>query len=110
MDGVRIMGPGRAALLAAIMEAGSISAAGRRLGMSYKRAWQLVEAMNAAFSTPLVQATKGGARGGGAELTAQGHAVLDAWRRLEAAACDAGRAELQLLGMAASPGTYERGD
>ncbi len=101
VDGVPIMGPGRAALLAAIVEMGSISAAGRRLGMSYKRAWQLVDAMNAGFRLPLVQAAKGGAGGGGAALTEQGQAVLDAWRRLEATTAAAGAADLAVLGDAA---------
>lgn len=99
---VPLMGPGRAALLAAIAETGSISGAGRRLGMSYKRAWQLADALNAAFAAPLVQAAKGGAGGGGAALTPRGRAVLDAWGRLERAATDAGAAELDFLYQAAT--------
>jgi molybdate transport system regulatory protein len=106
VGGVPLMGPGRAALLATIAETGSISAAGRRLGMSYKRAWQLADAMNAAFASPLVQAAKGGAGGGGAGLTELGMAVLDAWQRLERGAAEAGAAELAFLGSAALP----RGD
>ena len=62
--GVRI-GPGKAALLEGIKETGSILAAGRRINMSYKRAWYLVEAMNGHFDRPQVSANRGGSRGGG---------------------------------------------
>ena len=68
------LGPGKADLLEGIRETGSIAAAGRRLGMSYKRAWMLLDTMNGCFSKPLVEAVKGGKSGGGASLTA-------AWRR-----------------------------
>ena len=63
------LGPGKVALLEQIEAQGSISAAGRAMGMSYKRAWDLVAALNAAFRTPLVQAQMGGRHGGGAALT-----------------------------------------
>lgn len=79
------IGPGKADLLAAIQETGSISAAGRSLGMSYKRAWYLVETLNGHFGRPLVAATKGGKTGGGASLTPLGEAVLGAFREMEAA-------------------------
>lgn len=82
--GVRL-GPGKADLLQGIKETGSISAAGRRIDMSYKRAWYLVEAMNAHFDRPLVEATKGGKSGGGAKLTQLGEDVLSAFREMEAA-------------------------
>ena len=82
--GVRI-GPGKADLLQGIKETGSISAAGRRIGMSYKRAWYLVEAMNGHFDRPLVAASKGGRSGGGARLTRLGEDVLSAFRDMEAA-------------------------
>ncbi len=101
VDGVPVMGPGRAALLAAIADTGSISAAGRHLGMSYKRAWSLVEATNAAFREPLVRAAKGGPGGGGASLTAVGETVLAAWRALEQGATTAGVDALETLGEAA---------
>lgn len=78
------LGPGKAQLLDAIRTEGSISAAGRAMGMSYKRAWSLVEEMNAAFAEPLVQSSRGGPKGGGAEVTVCGEAVLAAYRRLEA--------------------------
>jgi molybdate transport system regulatory protein len=93
-----LMGPGRADLLEAIAASGSIAAAGRRMGMSYKRAWALVEAMNAAFEAPVVAAAKGGAGGGGAQLTKLGEEVLAAYRGLEAAAAQAGDAFLTRLG------------
>lgn len=85
-----IMGPGRADLLANIETAGSIAAAGRAMGMSYKRAWALVEDMNALFTSPLVEAMKGGVGGGGARLTVLGLSVLKAYRDLEALTKDQG--------------------
>jgi molybdate transport system regulatory protein len=66
------MGPGKAELLQAIAETGSISAAGRTLGMSYRRAWLLVDTMNRCFDTPLVES----AAGSGARVTAAGEAAL----------------------------------
>lgn len=78
------LGPGKALLLETIRDEGSISAAGRAMGMSYKRAWSLVEEMNAAFAEPLVLSVRGGPKGGGAEVTARGKAILAAYRRLEA--------------------------
>jgi len=80
--GVRL-GPGKADLLQGIRDTGSIAAAGRRMGMSYKRAWMLVETMNAMFAAPLVTSSKGGRAGGGAELTEAGSAVLAAFRGME---------------------------
>jgi molybdate transport system regulatory protein len=77
------MGPGKADLLDAIAATGSISAAGRRMGMSYRRAWMLVETMNKSFQAPLVHAAKGGTHGGGAALTAEGVDVLKRYRAME---------------------------
>jgi molybdate transport system regulatory protein len=77
------MGPGKADLLSAINETGSISAAGRALGMSYRRAWMLVEVMNRCFTGPLVETAKGGVSGGGAHLTLLGHEALRLYRALE---------------------------
>jgi molybdate transport system regulatory protein len=76
------MGPGKADLLEAIARAGSISAAGRDLGMSYRRAWLLVDAMNRCFAEPLVATQPGGGKGGGARLTPAGEAALAAYRGL----------------------------
>jgi len=77
------IGPGKAALLDAISETGSIAAAGRRMGMSYRRAWLLAKTMNACFQEPLIEAAKGGTGGGGARLTAMGREVLMLYRALE---------------------------
>jgi len=86
------IGPGKADLLEGIAATGSISAAARRLGMSYKRAWVLVDTMNRCFRTALVEAAKGGESGGGARLTALGQEVLRRYRSMEAhAARRAGR-------------------
>jgi molybdate transport system regulatory protein len=78
------IGPGKADLLEGIKVTGSISGAGRRMGMSYKRAWYLVEALNGHFPEPLVEALKGGRAGGGARLTPLGEEVLSAYREMEA--------------------------
>lgn len=80
------IGPGKADLLEAIAATGSISGAGRRMGLSYRRAWLLVDTMNRSFAAPLVAAAKGGAHGGGAALTEAGTAVLAEYRAAEAAA------------------------
>lgn len=80
------LGPGKARLLAEIAASGSISAAARAMGMSYRRAWLLVAEMNAAFRAPLVEAGSGGRRGGGARLTAQGQMVLARYRAMESKA------------------------
>lgn len=81
---VRAMGPGKADLLELIEETGSISAAAKRMKMSYRRAWTLVEAMNGAFKTPLVEASTGGAGGGGARVSEAGKEVLALYRRMQA--------------------------
>ena len=77
------MGPGKADLLDAIAAAGSISGAGRALGMSYRRCWELVSTMNGQFVEPLVLSAKGGSNGGGAELSPLGNAVLKRYRAME---------------------------
>ena len=92
-----MLGGGKADLLEGIANTGSIAAAGRRMGMSYKRAWYLIDTLNGYFSGPLVVATKGGRSGGGAALTDTGQAVLALYRTLERKAGAAVRAELQAL-------------
>jgi molybdate transport system regulatory protein len=77
------IGPGKADLLEGIRQTGSIAGAGRAMGMSYKRAWYLVETMNRCFKSPLVEASKGGRAGGGARLTQLGQEVLERYRRME---------------------------
>lgn len=91
------LGPGRADLLQGIAESGSISAAGKRMGMSYKRAWSLVQALNDGFGTPLVETTRGGSAQGGAALTADGAAVLAHYRAMEAATRKAIAADVAAL-------------
>ncbi len=90
-------GPGKADLLEAIQATGSISAAGRALGMGYRRAWALVDTMNRCFRQPLVEAAPGGARGGGAQVTPFGREVLAAYRQLLANALEAARPQLDWL-------------
>lgn len=77
------IGPGKADLMDGVKETGSIAAAGRRMGMSYKRAWYLIDAMNRCFKTPLVVAVKGGRAGGGAHLSPLGEEVLRRYRHME---------------------------
>ncbi len=89
------IGPGKAALLDAITDTGSIAAAGRRMGMSYRRAWLLVKTMNACFREPLVEATKGGTHGGGAQLTPTGREILERYRAMEARATEAVAADMR---------------
>lgn len=91
------LGPGKAELLRGIAETGSISAAGRRVGMSYKRAWQLVDALNRHFDGPLVSATRGGAHGGGALLTPLGAEVLETYLAIDAATNASATAHLARL-------------
>ncbi|MDK3017595.1 winged helix-turn-helix domain-containing protein [Pseudodonghicola flavimaris] len=98
------LGPGKADLLALIAESGSISAAGRSMGMSYKRAWSLVEEMNAMFTTPLVQSVRGGAKGGGARLTDTGEQILQHYRALERATTEGGAAEITAIAALRPPG------
>ncbi len=94
MGAVVAIGPGKADLLEAIGRTGSISAAGREMGMSYRRAWLLVEAINASFTKALVVTATGGKRGGGAILTPFGHDVVKRYRAMEVAAARAVSADL----------------
>ncbi len=80
------MGLGKADLLEAIQETGSISGAGRRQGLSYRKAWLMVNEMNRCFATPVVEAMKGGAKGGGAQVTEVGREALRQYRSLQALA------------------------
>lgn len=79
------IGPGRADLLDGISRTGSISAAGKEMGMSYKRAWGLVQALNEGFGKPLVETARGGAGQGGAQLTLLGEEVLARYRAMQKA-------------------------
>jgi molybdate transport system regulatory protein len=80
------MGPGKADLLKAIDASGSISAAARLLGMSYRRAWLLVDTMNQSFKSPVVETLTGGEKGGGARVTDTGREVLRRYLDMEAKA------------------------
>jgi molybdate transport system regulatory protein len=79
------LGPGKAELLALIGQTGSINKAARRMGMSYMRAWSLVQTMNRCFKKPLVFVTHGGKGGGGAELTETGGKVVALYQQMEQA-------------------------
>jgi len=83
------LGPGKVALLAAIAEHDCLTAAAESLGMSYMRAWRLVQTMNACFREPLVASRRGGKRHGGASLTDTGRRVLALYRQMEQASVDA---------------------
>lgn len=76
------LGPGKVALLEAIGRTGSISAAGRSLGMSYRRAWELVDSLNRSFCEPVVATRHGGERGGGALLTPFGARLIEGYRAI----------------------------
>lgn len=91
------IGPGKADLLDAIERSGSISGAARQMGMSYKRAWDLVDTMNHCFREPLVATAAGGSHGGGAHVTELGYNVLRRYREIEAKAVKSVGKELQEL-------------
>jgi molybdate transport system regulatory protein len=93
----RALGPGKIRLLEAIGKTGSISRAGRALGMSYRRAWLLVDDMNRSFRAPVVATQPGGARGGGAELTPFGLELIENYRAIESRATAAAKRHLQAL-------------
>ncbi len=89
------MGPGKAELIERIDATGSISAAARGMGMSYRRAWQLVEALNGEFRQPMIETAVGGRRGGGARVTPFGREAARAYRAMEAKASRAISEELR---------------
>jgi molybdate transport system regulatory protein len=91
------LGPGKVTLLERIAREGSISAAGRSMNMSYKRAWELVAEINDSFSEPLVAAQTGGKAGGGATLTARGEALVRHYRAIERKALSATASHLKAL-------------
>ena len=91
------IGPGKIELLENIAAFGSISAAARRMDMSYKHAWDLVEEMNRLFGKPVVAAQTGGRKGGGAQLTPVGLAVVARFRAIERAAVQAAEPHVAAL-------------
>jgi molybdate transport system regulatory protein len=97
------IGPGKAKLLECIRDTGSISAAAREMGMSYKRAWLLLDSMNQAFTEAVVIAAPGGAGGGGARLTPFGAEVLERYRRIHNRASAIATDDVAALGRRARP-------
>ena len=91
------IGPGKIKLMELISKHGSISAAGKEMGMSYRRAWMLVDEINQIFKQPLVDKQMGGSGGGGARLTMLGRDVVSRYRAIEGAAATATAADLRAL-------------
>lgn len=96
-------GPGKAQLLEAIRQNGSIAKAGESMSMSYKRAWSLVEEMNRLFAQSLVISTRGGTKGGGAVLTETGILILQHYRAMEAASLQSAAPHLDAITAALAP-------
>jgi molybdate transport system regulatory protein len=97
LSGHGAIGPGKIRLLELVGESGSISAAGRAMNMSYRRAWMLVDGLNRCFRAPVVATQLGGTRGGGAVLTGLGHDLIARYRAIERAAAKASSSELAAL-------------
>ncbi len=93
----RSIGPGKIRLLEALDRTGSISQAGRALGMSYRRAWLLIDDMNQCFRHTVVSAKPGGSQGGGAVLTEFGAELVSDYRAIESAASTAAKKRLRGL-------------
>jgi N-terminal domain of molybdenum-binding protein len=91
------LGPGKIALLEHIEATGSLSQAARELGMSYRRAWLLLDDLNRMFTDPATTASVGGSGGGGAQLTDLGRAIVKAYREIEDAAEKAASARIAWL-------------
>ncbi|KQT47644.1 hypothetical protein ASG43_10590 [Aureimonas sp. Leaf454] len=103
LEGGRRLGPGKVQLLEALGREGSIAGAGRTFGMSYRRAWLLVDALNRMFAEPVVETRGGGRNGGGAVLTPTGEAVIALYRAVEAKAREAARSDLAALEAVLAP-------
>jgi molybdate transport system regulatory protein len=103
------LGPGKIALMELISKHGSISAAGREMGMSYRRAWLLVDEINKIFREPLVETQMGGSGGGGARLSKLGLDVVSRYRAIEGAAATASAADMRAL-KASLPSRSSGGD
>ncbi len=91
------IGPGKIALLEAIVELGSIRAASQSLEMSYNRAWLLIHEMNDSFKSPVVESVAGGAKGGGAQVTAVGLKLIEEYRLIELEAKSATQSRMKTL-------------
>jgi len=103
LSGYGAIGPGKIRLLELIGESGSISAAGRTMNMSYRRAWSLIDELNRYFRAPVVETQLGGSHGGGAVLTDAGHDLIARYRAIERAAAKSGAADLAALDAAQAP-------
>ncbi len=103
------IGPGKVALLEQIDHCGSLSQAARDLGLSYRRAWNLLDDLNHAFAEPVVATVTGGARGGGARITALGRQIVERYRRVEKLTEAAVDRQFKVL-VAVSPSTGQRAD
>ncbi|MGI9333407.1 MAG: winged helix-turn-helix domain-containing protein [Gammaproteobacteria bacterium] len=99
------LGPGKARLLELIAQHGSISAAGREMGMSYRRAWLLVDSLNRTFEATVVESRPGGRGGGGASLTTLGESIVSHYRAMEREATRALSKPLRALDKAAGENT-----
>ena len=91
------LGPGKIRLLETVRKTGSISQAGRSLGMSYRRAWLLIDDLNRCFRTPVVVTRPGGAKGGGAELTRFGCKLIEQYRAIESHAASSAKRRMRDL-------------
>lgn len=91
------VGPGKIALLLAVDECRSISAAAKLQGMSYRRAWLLIDEMNRTLKAPVIATAKGGANGGGSILTDFGQELVDLYTNIETRAYEACKADIQRL-------------
>ena len=94
--GLRV-GPGKVALLEQIAALGSISAGGRAMDMSYRRAWELIDELNGIFGKPVVESRSGGKKGGGATLTPFGLSLISRYRAMERAAAAAAEPHVEAL-------------
>jgi molybdate transport system regulatory protein len=102
------VGPGKIALLEAIRDTRSITAAAKSMGMSYRRAWMLVDEVNGSLASAAVQSAIGGERGGGSTLTALGAELVDVYRRIESTAARACANDLARLLELATPASPRR--
>lgn len=97
------LGPGKVALLEAVREQGSISAAARSLNMSYRRAWMLIDELNRSLATPATTSEPGGQRGGRSVLTPVGEDIVRLYRGIEAQAYAACAKQIAALGRLLKP-------
>jgi molybdate transport system regulatory protein len=102
------LGPGKARLLELVDTEGSIRAAAAAMGMSYRRAWLLLQDIEATMGAPVIAAATGGVKGGGASLTKLGRAVVDQYRKIEERATRSVDAELRTLSELAKPGPLRK--